>query len=279
MSYRQVTRGDRISGYRVLEKVGQGGFGSVWKAEIVEGEVGFVALKVPRDPLSLDCLRREAQFRLDHPRIVKILGLDAGADPPCLVLEYVEGRNLRRRMLEEGILPPARAIDLALEVCDALSFVHARGILHKDIKPENILLTRSGVKVADFGLARSLEPSASRIVLSAEARPSGVPVLGSVFYMAPEQRTGDRPLDPRADVYSLGVVLFEALTGELPLGMSLPSELNPVVSDDLDAICKRALSLDRDRRYAGAEELRRDLEQARAGYGSVRGRRPVGSNS
>ena len=269
MSYRPVARGDLLSGYRVLEKVGQGGFGSVWKAEGVEGERGLVALKVPRDPLSLECLRREAQFRLDHPRIVKILGLDPAGDPPCLVLEYVDGLNLRRLMLEEGILPPARAIEVAIEICEALSFVHGRGILHKDIKPENVLVPRSGplrVKVADFGLARALEPSASRIVLSAEVRDSGGRPLGSVFYMAPEQRAGDRPLDVRSDLYSLGVVLFEALTGELPLGVSLPSELNPVVSGDLDAICKRALSLDRDRRYAGAEELRRDLSRARARY-------------
>jgi formylglycine-generating enzyme required for sulfatase activity len=180
-------------------------------------------------------------------------------------------------MLDEGILPPPYAIDIAVQVCEALAFAHGRGIVHKDVKPENILVEKKKVdvsnrgkallhyvKVTDLGLGMFPGRSQSEIVISENARTSGVRVLsGTLFYMAPEQMVPGRRVDARADVYSLGVVLYEMLTGELPLGMDLPSELNPVVTPELDAICKKALSIDRDMRYQSMREMAADLQKAK----------------
>jgi serine/threonine protein kinase/formylglycine-generating enzyme required for sulfatase activity len=279
MSYRVVQKGDRISEYTLIEKLGQGGFGEVWKAEHSQIPGKWVAIKIPTRPESMVCLRQEALFQheLDHPNIVKTIGLNTQSDPPYFIMEYVEGKNLRQFMLEDGILPPPYAIDIAIQVCEALAFAHGKGIVHKDIKPENILIEKkrvdlSGkvrallhcVKITDLGLGMFPGRSQSAIVISESARTSGVRILsGTLFYMAPEQMAPDRQVDARADLYSLGVVLYEMLTGEIPLGMDLPSELNPVVTSELDAICKRALSIDRDTRYLNARELAADLQKAK----------------
>src|SRR5581483_7612191 len=160
---------------------------------------------------------------------------------------------------------------------EALAFAHGKGIIHKDIKPENILvekkkidISKKGkallhyVKLTDLGLGMFPGRSQSEIVISEHARTSGVRILsGTLFYMSPEQMVPGRQVDARADIYSIGVVLYEMLTGELPLGMDLPSELNPVVTPELDAICKRALSIDRDVRYQSARDLAGDLQKAK----------------
>src|ERR1043166_6013581 len=280
MSYRIVQKGDRVSEYTLVEKLGQGGFGEVWKAERAEVPGQFVAIKIPTSPQSMDCLKQEAVFQheLDHPNIVRTIGLNTQSDPPYFIMEYVEGKNLRQMMLEDGILPPPYAIDIAVQVCDALAFAHGRGIVHKDIKPENILVEKKKidvsnkgkallhyVKITDLGLGMFPGRSQSDIIISEKAaRTSGVRVMsGTLFYMAPEQMMPGRQVDARADVYSLGVVLYEMLTGELPLGMDLPSELNPVVTPELDAICKRALSIDRDIRYQNTREMAADLQRAK----------------
>jgi len=279
MGYRAIQKGDRISEYALLEKLGQGGFGEVWKAEHAQIPGKFVAIKIPTSPEAMDCLKQEAQFQheLDHPNIVKTIGLNTQNDPPYFIMEYVEGKNLRQLMLDDGILPPPYAIDIAVQVCEALSFAHGKGIVHKDIKPENILvekkkidISKKGkallhyVKLTDLGLGMFPGRSQSEIVISEHARTSGVRILsGTLFYMAPEQMVPGRQVDARVDVYSVGVVLYEMLTGELPLGMDLPSELNPVVTPELDAICKRALSIDRDVRYQSARDLAADLQKAK----------------
>ncbi len=279
MAYRTIQKGDRISEYTLLEKLGEGGFGEVWKAEHAQIPGKFVAIKVPTRVESMDYLRQEALFQhqLDHPNIVKTIGLDTQHDPPYFIMEYVEGRNLRQFMLEDGILPPPYAIDIAVQVCEALEFAHGRGIVHKDVKPENILVekkrvdvTNKGkallhyVKLTDLGLGMPPGRSQSEILISENARTSGMRILsGTLFYMAPEQMVPGRLIDARCDLYSLGVVLYEMLTGELPLGMDLPSELNPVVTPELDAICKRALSIDRDIRYPNAREMAADLQKAK----------------
>jgi len=265
MAYRAIQKGDRISEYSLLEKLGQGGFGEVWKAEHAQIPGKFVAIKIPTSPEAMDCLKQEAQFQheLDHQNIVKTIGLNTQNDPPYFIMEYVEGKNLRQLMLDDGILPPPYAIDIAVQVCEALGFAHSKGIIHKDIKPENILVEKKKVdiskkgkallhyvKLTDLGLGMFPGRSQSEIVISEHARTSGVRILsGTLFYMAPEQMVPGRQVDARADIYSIGVVLYEMLKGELPLGMDLPSELNPVVTPELDAICKRALSIDRDVRY------------------------------
>ena len=280
MSYGGVAKGATISEYVLVSKLGQGGFGEVWKAEHRQIAGKFVAIKFPSTPEALDLVRREAVFQhqLDHPGIVRTIGLDTNHTPPYFIMEYVEGRNLREFMAAEGILPPPYAIDIAVQVLEALAYAHGRGIVHKDIKPENILVekrkVRVGVdqqkalmhyvKITDLGLGIFPEKAQQDMAMSATNYTSGVRQLsGTLFYMAPEQMIKGRDQDRRADLYSVGVVLYEMLTGELPLGMDMPSELNPVITPDLDQICKRALSLDRDHRYREAEEMIRDLQKAK----------------
>jgi formylglycine-generating enzyme required for sulfatase activity len=282
MAFRTVRPGDRISEYVLVEKLGQGGFGEVWKAEHAQIPGKFVAIKIPTSSESMDFLRQEAVFQheLDHPNIVRTIGLDTRHDPPYFIMEYVEGKNLRQLLTSEGILPPPYAIDIAVQVCEALAFAHGRGIVHKDIKPENILVEKKRVdvsnrgkallhyvKLTDLGLGTFPDPRPSEILVSENARTSGMRILsGTLFYMAPEQMVPGRAVDARADLYSLGVVLYEMLTGELPLGMDLPSELNPVVTPELDAICKKALSIDRDMRYSSAREMAADLQKAKEAF-------------
>ena len=279
MAFQKIEKGDRISEYVLVEKLGEGGFGAVWKAEHTQIKGKFVAVKIPTSPESMDVLKKEAVFQhqLDHPNIVRTIGLDTDHNPPYFIMEYVEGRNLRQLLTEDGILPPPYAIDIAVQVLDALTFAHARSIIHKDIKPENIMVekkrirvTEKGaallhvVKLTDFGFGNFPDRGKTDIVLSEYTRTSGVRLLsGTLFYAAPEQMVPGREIDPRADIYSIGVVLYEMLTGELPLGMDMPSELNPVVPQELDRICKRALSIDRDKRYASTRELRNELRRAK----------------
>ena len=155
MSYRAIQKGDRISEYALLEKLGQGGFGEVWKAEHAQLPGKFVAIKIPTSVEAMDCLKQEAQFQheLDHPNIVKTIGLNTQNDPPYFIMEYVEGKNLRQLMLDDGILPPPYAIDIAVQVCEALAFAHGKGIVHKDIKPENILVEKKKVDISKKGKA------------------------------------------------------------------------------------------------------------------------------
>ncbi len=282
MACRQPNKGDRIGEYLLVEKLGQGGFGEVWKAEHAQIRGKYVAIKIPTSLDSMDCLRQEAVFQheLDHPNIVKTIGLDINHDPPYFAMEFIEGKNLRQLMLADGILPPPYAIDVAVQVCEALAFAHDRGIVHKDIKPENILVEKKKidvsnrgkallhfVEITDLGLGKFPERRQNEIVVSEGARTSGMRLLsGTLFYMAPEQMVPGREVDGRADLYSLGVVLYEMLTGELPLGMDLPSELNPVVTPELDAITKKALSIDRDKRYSSAREMAADLQKAKEAF-------------
>ncbi|MBI2899001.1 MAG: PEGA domain-containing protein [Planctomycetes bacterium] len=282
MAYRTVGKGDRVSEYILIEKIGVGGFGEVWKAEHAQIPGKFVAIKIPTSPDAMDLLKKEAVFQhqLDHPNIVRTIGLDTQHDPPYFIMEFVEGKNLRQRMLEDGILPPPYAIDIAVQVLEGLAYAHSKNIIHKDIKPENILVEKRKisvpdrgkallhyVKITDLGLGMLPGRSDGSIVVSEFARTSGMRLLsGTLFYMAPEQMVPGRSVDSRADIYSMGVVLYEMLTGELPLGMDLPSELNPVVTPELDAICKKALSIDRDIRYQTVQEMAADLLRAKESF-------------
>src|SRR5688572_14618896 len=155
MAYRQPAKGLRISEYTLTDKLGQGGFGEVWKAEHAEIQGKFVAIKVPTRPESIDLIRKEAVFQheMDHPNIVRTIGLDLQHDPPYFIMEYVDGKNLRQFMAEEGILPPPYAIDVTVQILEALAYAHSRDIIHKDVKPENILVERRRVSVADRGKA------------------------------------------------------------------------------------------------------------------------------
>lgn len=204
--------------YRLEELVGRGGMAAVWRATDVEFDRA-VAVKVlharhTEDQEFAERFRREARVvaRLSHPHLVRLL--DAGEEEagPYLVLELVEGETLKDRVRREGPLPPAEAARLCEQVAHALDYAHGQGVVHRDIKSQNVLLTEGGeAKLADFGIARLLEGEGERGLTQTDM------MVGSADYIAPEQAEGHE-VDQRTDIYSLGIVLWECLTGELPFG-------------------------------------------------------------
>src|SRR5262249_50095396 len=161
--------------------------------------------------------------RLNHPHVVAVHDFGEAGELFCFVMEFVDGGSLRQ-LLRPGRLRQEEAVRLLLQVCDALQYAHEEGVVHRDIKPENILLGRRGrAKAADFGLAKLLGPVPAAFSLTGSQQ-----VMGTPHYMAPEQWERTHAVDARADVYSLGVVFYEMLTGELPLGrFALPSQKAP----------------------------------------------------
>jgi predicted Ser/Thr protein kinase len=241
----------------VLELLGQGGMGAVYKARQPSLD-RLVAVKVlppeaANDPAFLERFQREARAlaRLSHPHIVAVH--DVGqADGLCyFIMEYVDGVNLRH-LLQQKLLTPAQALAIVPQICDALQYAHQEGVVHRDIKPENILLDRKGrVKIADFGLAKLLGRDSGAFALTGSQQ-----AMGTVFYMAPEQVERPQEVDHRADIYSLGVVFYEMLTGELPVGrFALPSE-KAGTDAVLDEVVLRAIERDRERRYQRASEVK-----------------------
>ncbi|MGZ8603769.1 MAG: Stk1 family PASTA domain-containing Ser/Thr kinase [Actinomycetota bacterium] len=264
--------------YRVERELGRGGMAKVYLGkDTVLGRTVAVKILAPQfadDPNFVTRFRREAQAaaRISNQNLVSVF--DTGSDDGVhfIVMEYVEGRTLAQFLTGGGRIMPDRAIDIAMDVCRALSAAHAQGLVHRDIKPGNIMLDdRGDVKVTDFGIAR--------VVTTAETVAQTAAVLGTASYLSPEQAQG-QPVDGRTDIYSLGCVLFEMVTGRPPfLGDSPvavaskqvleqptpPSRLNPDVSPDLDAVILRALAKNPENRYASADDLRADLERVRRG--------------
>ncbi len=270
-----------ISHYRVLDRLGEGGMGVVYLAE--DTLLGRrVAIKFPNaDPRYSDRLLVEARTAssLNHPSIAAIHDCGMHEGHPYVVMELVEGENLSER-LKRGPLPPQRAIEIALQTASALSEAHRRNIVHRDIKPSNIRLDpRGAVKVLDFGVAKNLVAARSVAAgAGASTQTADMTFVGTPRYMSPEQARAD-PVDARSDLFSLGAVFWECLTGQAAFAgrtqvdvlthvlhddIAPPSSLNAAVPPVLDAICLKALAKDPNRRYQSAEALVRDLEAAQS---------------
>lgn len=261
-----LREGDRIHNYLLEARLGSGSFGEVWRARHhVFGD--HVAVKIPTEPKFVRQLQHEgvAIHGLRHPNIVRAIDLDPYADPPYLIMEYVAGPSLRTVIDKlKGTLSISSATVILRGVLQALSAAHAAGMVHRDIKPPNILLdvplekvgeiTEQAVKVTDFGLGRVGGDVAQSMLQSGSIlTDEGRSISGTMAYMSPEQREGGA-IDARSDLYSCGIVLYEMLTGERPEGTDVPSVLRPQVPNYLDEVFRRAYTR-LDRRYASAQQM------------------------
>jgi tRNA A-37 threonylcarbamoyl transferase component Bud32 len=258
---------DQFPQLEILELLGQGGMGAVYKARQKQLN-RLIALKILPPHIGeteafAERFTREAQSlaKLNHPRIVSVH--DFGHTEAGLyyfIMEFVDGTDLRR-VIQAGQLSPAEALAIVPQVCEALQYAHEEGIVHRDIKPENILLNRKGqVRIADFGLAKILDRPATIYTLTRAGQKMGTP-----HYMAPEQIEHPNAVDHRADIYSLGVVFYEMLTGELPLGRFAAPSQKVQVDVRLDNVVLRALEKEPERRYQHASEVKTDVEAISSG--------------
>lgn len=258
------TLGPHFPHLEVLEILGRGGMGVVYKARQPKLD-RFVALKIllrrdegPKpDTAFAERFAREgrALARLSHPHIVAVYDYGEAGGYPFLLMEYVDGVTLRQ-LLERGGLVPEEALAIVPKICEALQFAHERGIVHRDIKPENILLDKSGqVKITDFGIAKVIRPSGPDRSLT-----GAKDVMGTPHYMAPEQIEEPAKVDHRADIFSLGVVFYEMLTGELPLGKFQRPSNKVQIDVRLDEVVLRALAKEPERRYQQASQVKTAVE-------------------
>lgn len=245
----------------VIELIGKGGMGFVYKARQPNLD-RFVALKIlpdklARDPLFAERFNREGRVlaKLNHPNIVTIYDFGQAGEFYYLLMEYVDGVNLRQAM-SLGRFSPSEALKIVPKICEALQYAHEHGVLHRDIKPENILIDVHGnVKITDFGIAKLIGEQKSDITLTGTGT-----VLGTPHYMAPEQIESPTKVDQRADIYSLGVVFYEMLTGELPLGRFEPPSARTPVSKEVDEVVFKSLEKDKEKRFKSAQEVKTKVE-------------------
>ena len=248
----------------IIGFLGRGGMGAVYKVRQPRldrlAALKLLALDKQRDAQFAERFEREARAlaRLNHPKIVAVYDFGEVQGRFYLLMEFVDGSTLRQ-LLRSRRMAPAEALAIVPQICEALQYAHDRGVVHRDIKPENILLNgESSVKIADFGIARILGPEPAEQALTA-----GGQVMGTPHYMAPEQVEQPGTVDHRADIYSLGVVFYEMLTGELPLGrFPAPSMRGRGLEIDvrLDEVVLKALEKEPERRYQQAGKVKTDVE-------------------
>jgi eukaryotic-like serine/threonine-protein kinase len=264
--------GDQLDHYRIENLVARSGMASIYRAtDVRTGRQ--VALKIPHpevesDPLLFDRFKREEEIgkKLDHPGVMKVLD-DEYRSRIYMVMEWVDGRLLRKILIENKKLPAERAVRITLEICEALDYIHNHGVVHRDLKPENIMVdAEDHIKLIDFGIAGA--EGTRRLTFANLTRSMGTP-----DYISPEQVKSKRG-DARTDLYSLGVMLYEMLTGEVPFkgpnpfaimndrminNPVPPREINPEISPQLQEIIYRALERNPANRYASAREFANDL--------------------
>lgn len=261
--------------YEIIELIGSGGMANVYKA-LCHRLNRYDAVKIMRDETAANtelrrrfCAESQAVAMLSHPNIVSVYDVSHSDDVEYIVMELIEGITLKQYLQKKSVLEPAEVLDFTIQIAKALEHAHSKGIIHRDIKPQNIMLLKDGmIKVADFGIAS----------LESDIEENNGEAVGSVHYIAPEQARGQAP-DARSDIYSLGIVMYEMLTGKLPyIGASdvevavkhmntdpvSPHELVPDIPEELERICLKAMNSDMDKRYQTASELLADLEQYKA---------------
>lgn len=261
--------------YEIIELIGSGGMANVYKA-LCHRLNRYDAVKIMRDETAANTeLRRrfraesQAVAMLSHPNIVSVYDVSHSDDVEYIVMELIDGITLKQYLQKKSVLDPAEVLDFTIQTAKALEHAHSKGIIHRDIKPQNIMLLKDGmIKVADFGIA-SLENTVEE---------NNGETVGSVHYIAPEQARGEAP-DARSDIYSLGIVMYEMLTGRLPyIGNSdvevavkhmntdpvTPRDIVPSIPEELERICLKAMNSNIDERYQTASEMLADLEQYKA---------------
>ena len=268
-----VHAGDKLDHYQIESLIARSGMASIFRAtDLRDGKT--VAIKIPHpemecDPIFFERFQREEEIgkKLDHPGVMKVYPNDQRRDP-YIVMEWVNGRLLRQLVQEQRPMPPERAIAIVVQICRALEHIHGHGVIHRDLKPENIMIDEhDNIKVIDFGISANV---GSRRITFAKLSDT----MGTPDYISPEQVQGGRG-DARSDVYAVGVMLYEMLTGQVPFTGSNPfvimnnrllnnpippRELNPAITPQMQEVLYRALERVPSKRYRNARDFAHDLE-------------------
>lgn len=275
--------GTLTDNYQIIKELGRGGMGAVFLAtdKRLDRKVAIKVLQLNNNftlqqkSEIIARFQKEAKAiaKLSHSNVVGIHDIGEDNSQHYMVMEFLEGKSIGNMLEDEGKLPIDECVDISIQMCKALSYIHKNSIVHRDIKPDNILIIKDKlVKLTDFGIAQN-DTEALRLTQDGA-------ILGSVMYISPEQLKNSRDVDNRADIYSFGVTLYQMLTGKLPFNgetvgevvakilsenPELPRKLNPSIPYELEAIVMKAMNKDREKRYKSAEDMERDLQNLAAG--------------